>query len=96
MKEAEARTLDFLEIANIQLVSVSQRELTTGLQAFDRYGRDRYPDSDRNSALNLADCFHYAVTTFHHVAPILTKDGGFARSDVKTENCRSTIILYSA
>jgi ribonuclease VapC len=52
------------------------------LQAFERYGRHRYPVNDRNSALNLADCFHYASATSRG-ASILTKDTGFALTDLE-------------
>ena len=83
MVEAEARVQEFIEAAGIQLLSIGPRELPTALQAFERYGRRRYPDSERNSALNLADCFHYATAKSCR-APILTKDAGFALTDVAT------------
>ncbi len=83
MAEAEARVQEFTEAAGIQLLSIGPRELPTALQAFERYGRHRYPDSERNSALNLADCFHYATAKACR-APILTKDAGFALTDVAT------------
>jgi ribonuclease VapC len=83
MAEAEARVQEFLEAAEVQVLSISSGELTAALQAFDRYGRHRYPDAERNSALNLADCFHYATAKSCKV-PILTKDAGFALTDVAT------------
>jgi ribonuclease VapC len=83
MVEAEARVQEFIEAAGIQVLSIGPRELPAALQAFERYGRHRYPDSERNSALNLADCFHYATAKSCH-APILTKDAGFALTDVVT------------
>jgi len=83
MAEAEARVQEFLELCSIQVVSVSTRETTIALQAFDRYGRHRYPENDRNSALNLADCFHYAAAKAYR-APILTKDAGFSMTDIET------------
>ena len=83
MVEAEARVQEFIEAAGIQLLSIEPRELPTALQAFERYGRHRYPDSERNSALNLANCFHYATAKSCR-APILTKDAGFALTDVAT------------
>ncbi|MFA1624034.1 type II toxin-antitoxin system VapC family toxin [Rhizobium mongolense] len=39
--------------------------------------------SNRNSALNLADCFHYAAAKAGKM-PILTRDAGFALTDLKT------------
>lgn len=82
MQEAEARVTEFLELCGIRIVETSQAELPIALQAFDRYGRHRYPDADRNSALNLADCFHYANAKAQR-APILTKDVGFALTDIE-------------
>jgi ribonuclease VapC len=84
MAESEARVQEFLEAAGIQVLSISSGELTAALQAFDRYGRHRYPDSERNSALNLADCFHYATAKSYRSSPILTKDAGFALTDLAT------------
>lgn len=83
MQEAEARVVEFLELCGIEVVQTSQAELPIALQAFDRYGRHRYPDADRNSGLNLADCFHYA-TAKANKTPVLTKDAGFGLTDVET------------
>ncbi len=83
MAEAESRVQEFLEAAGVQVVSITPREIPAALQAFERYGRHRYPDSERNSALNLADCFHYATAKSCR-APILTMDAGFALTDVAT------------
>lgn len=83
MAEAEARVREFLEAAEVQVLSISSGELTAALQAFDRYGRHRYPVTERNSALNLADCFHYAAAKSRRL-PILTTDQGFALTDVAT------------
>lgn len=83
MGEAEARVQEFIEAADIQVLPIGQRDVPTALQAFERYGRHRYPDNERNSALNLADCFHYATAKFCR-ARILTKDAGFALTDIAT------------
>ncbi|PSH63800.1 VapC toxin family PIN domain ribonuclease [Phyllobacterium brassicacearum] len=88
MAEAEARVREFLEMAQVDVLSVESEELTSALQAFDRYGRHRYPDIERNSALNLADCFHYAAAKSYR-APILTKDAGFALTDLETIGVRN-------
>lgn len=81
MAEAEARIKDFLEQARVEIVPLGMEELALALQAFDRYGRHRYPDSERNRALNLADCFHYACAKSNG-ASILHKDPGFTFTDV--------------
>lgn len=83
MAEAESRVREFLELARVDVLPVETGELTSALQAFDRYGRHRYLDTERNSALNLADCFHYASAKANG-APILTKDAGFALTDIGT------------
>ncbi|GLS29477.1 Uncharacterized protein, contains PIN domain [Mesorhizobium albiziae] len=88
MAEAAARVQEFLATAEIRVLPVSTDELSAALQAFDRYGRHRYPDADRNNALNLADCFHYAAAKSNGV-PILTKDAGFALTDIATAGART-------
>lgn len=81
MAEAETRVNEFLEQARVGTTSLGRGELAVALQAFDRYGRHRYPESERNRALNLADCFHYACAKSHG-ASILHKDTGFALTDI--------------
>jgi ribonuclease VapC len=83
MAEAELRVQDFLKTVNIEVLPISDHDLSTALQAFERYGRHHYPANNRNNALNLADCFHYASAKSHR-APILTKDVGFALTDLET------------
>ncbi|MHC1550030.1 type II toxin-antitoxin system VapC family toxin [Phyllobacterium sp. K27] len=83
MTEARSRVQDFLDATQINVLPVSNDNLSGALQAFEQYGRHRYPATDRNSSLNLADCFHYATAKAQHV-PILTKDGGFALTDLET------------
>ena len=83
MREAEARILEFIETAGVDIVSVSAMELSAALRAFDRYGRHRYPEADRNKALNLADCFHYACAKARRM-PILHKDAGLALTDAQS------------
>lgn len=83
MAEAQVRVQEFLDLANIRMLPITIEELGPALKAFERYGRHHYPDIDRNKALNLADCFHYAVAKSQQ-APILTKDIGFALTDVAT------------
>ena len=84
--EATARVDEFLRHARIEIVPVGQKELALALQAFDRYGRHPYAGTDRNRALNLADCFHYACAKSHSV-PMLHKNLGFGLTDLT--NARS-------
>lgn len=81
MEEAELRIQEFLDAARVKQLVVSEEDRKLALRAFDRYGRHRYSDAERNKALNLADCFHYAVAKANRV-PILTKDEGFAMTDL--------------
>ncbi len=80
MDEAEAHMEAFVRTAGIVVLPITDRERQIALRAFDLYGRHRYPDADRNRALNLADCFHYA-TAMNRGVPILSKDDGFALTD---------------
>lgn len=83
MADAASQVKEFLDIAYIEVLPLTNLEMSLSLEAFDQYGRHRYPDKNRNSALNLADCFHYSSAKLNHV-PILTKDAGFALTDIKT------------
>jgi len=83
--EAEARVRKFLSASGIQIVGIAPEELTLALLAFDRYGRHRLPPEDRNRALNLADCFHYACAKSRGL-PILHKDLGLKMTDVASVN----------
>lgn len=87
MSEAAARVQEFLEQARTAVLPVATEDLQFAVQAFDRYGRHRYPEKDRNQALNLADCFHYACAKSHD-APILHKDSGFRLTDVRSAPLR--------
>lgn len=47
MSEAEARIAEFLQESDIETVPLGMEELALALQAFDRYGRHRYPEGER-------------------------------------------------
>lgn len=83
MAQAEAHVREFLATAGVELISVSPEELSVALSAFDRHGRHRYPESQRNMGLNLADCFHYACAKARDV-PVLHKDPGLAATDIRS------------
>ena len=89
MNVAEQEVQSFLDTAEIIVLPNVPADLPDALQAYDRYGRHRYPDIERNKALNLADCFHYASTKAQG-AEILTKDAGFALTDLPTVAHRNT------
>lgn len=81
MAEAEARLREFLAQAEVEVVPLSMDEFSAALRAFERYGRHRYPEAERNRALNLADCFHYASAKTQGI-PMLHKDQGLALTDL--------------
>jgi len=84
MIEAEALVANFLSLAKVEVLEISPTDASIALSAFERYGRHRFPNTaDRNRALNLADCFHYASATSRSM-PILTTDGAFALTDLRT------------
>jgi ribonuclease VapC len=74
--KANALIADLLEASDVAIVPVSQSDISNALEAFDRFGRHRYADKDRNRGLNIAECFHYA-TAKAHGGEILTLDVGF-------------------
>lgn len=82
MDEAKAIVQDFLEIAGIIVLSIGAEEEALALDVFQRNGRHRFGEGERNLALNMADCFHYAVAKLNKV-PILTMDIGFEATDVQ-------------
>ena len=51
--EAEADVREFLELAGIRAVPITEREAATALAAFSRYGKGR----GHPAQLNLGDCF---------------------------------------
>lgn len=81
MVEAEVAT--FLGLGDIETLPITPDDLALALVAFDRHGRHRVVDPrQRNKALNLADCFHYATAKSRRI-PMLTIDEGFAATDLQ-------------
>ncbi len=83
---AAARTavLDFLAAASVDIVPVTEPELTTALEAFSRYGKGQ----GHPAQLNMGDCFAYAVARNHRAA-MLFKGGDFARTDIEPARPRT-------
>jgi ribonuclease VapC len=77
----ELKVRAFLATASIEVIPLTLDHLSPALDAFDRYGRHRLPESERNKALNLGDCFHYAVARRAGTG-ILHKDAGLALTDL--------------
>ncbi len=77
VEEAEADVREFLEVAAIRAVSITEREAETALAAFSRYGKGR----GHPAQLNLGDCFAYAVAKNHRTA-LLFKGEHFDKTDI--------------
>lgn len=78
---AESDVRDFLGAASINVIPLTLDHLSPALDAFNRYGRHRLPEDERNKALNLGDCFHYAAARRAGTG-ILHKDAGLALTDL--------------
>lgn len=81
MSEARAVVREFVMVAGIDVLPVEPEDEALALAIFETNGRHTVGDAERNRALNMADCFHYAVAKRHGV-PILTKDAGFLSTDL--------------
>ena len=75
--EAEADVREFLELAGIRAVPITEREAATALAAFSRYGKGR----GHPAQLNLGDCFAYAIAKNHRAA-LLFKGEDFDKTDI--------------
>jgi ribonuclease VapC len=75
--EAEADVREFLGVAAIRAVSITESEAETALSAFSRYGKGR----GHPAQLNLGDCFAYAMAKNHRTA-LLFKGDDFSKTDI--------------
>ena len=75
--EAEADVREFLGVAAIRAVSITEREAETAFAAFSRYGKGR----GHPAQLNLGDCFAYAMAKNHRTA-LLFKGDDFSKTDI--------------
>jgi ribonuclease VapC len=66
----------FLAEAQIQLVDVNRSHVDLACEAFRRYGRGRHP-----AALNIGDCFAYALAKATG-EPLLYSGDDFSRTDI--------------
>jgi ribonuclease VapC len=76
--DAAAREFDlFLHRARIEIVPVDAAQAEAARSAWRRYGKGRHP-----AALNLGDCFSYALA--HSVGePLLAKGTDFAKTGIQ-------------
>jgi ribonuclease VapC len=74
--DAQALVRDFLREAEIQVVPIADHHADLAVIAFARFGKGRH-----KAALNLGDCFGYAVAKAAN-APILFVGEDFSRTDL--------------
>ena len=77
VEEAEEDVREFLGVAGVRTVSITEREAETALAAFSRYGKGR----GHPAQLNLGDCFAYALAKNHRTA-LLFKGDDFDKTDI--------------
>jgi ribonuclease VapC len=78
VEEAEADVREFLALAGIRVITITDKEATTTLGAFARYGKGR----GHPAQLNLGDCFAYAVAKNYRTA-LLFKGEDFDKTDIR-------------
>ena len=78
VEEAEQDVGEFLGLAGVRIVSVTDEEAHTALVAFSRYGKGR----GHPAQLNLGDCFAYAVAKNHRTT-LLFKGEDFDKTDLR-------------
>ncbi|MGL5859074.1 MAG: type II toxin-antitoxin system VapC family toxin [Angustibacter sp.] len=67
-----------IKTAGVAIDPVSAEQARLAVDAWRRFGRGRHP-----AALNLGDCFAYAMARAHGI-PLLFKGEDFRRTDVAT------------
>jgi ribonuclease VapC len=67
----------FAKTSNVTTIAFDERHYHAAEQAFDRFGKGRHP-----AALNMGDCFSYAVAAIAK-APLLFKGLDFGQTDLK-------------
>ena len=73
-----ARTVaqSFIELNDLKLASIGERELELATQAYAEFGKGRHP-----AALNMGDCFAYACAKANR-ARLLFKGDDFTKTDI--------------
>jgi ribonuclease VapC len=79
VEEADGDVREFLTVAGVRAVSITEREAETALAAFARYGKGR----GHPAQLNLGDCFAYAMAKNHRTA-LLFKGEDFGKTDISS------------
>lgn len=69
--------IDYLAVAEIQMVAVAPETAMLAMDAFERYGKGRH-----KAGLNFGDCFAYACAR-HFRMSLLYKGSDFALTDIE-------------
>lgn len=77
-RDPTAILLEFYQEFEIELIPFAVKHLTWFSHAFTRYGRGRHP-----AALNMGDCFTYAITKAAGL-PLLFVGNDFLQTDLKS------------
>ena len=77
VEEAEQDVGEFLALAEVRTVPITDMEAHTALAAFSRYGKGR----GHPAQLNLGDCFAYAVAKNYRTS-LLFKGEDFDKTDL--------------
>jgi ribonuclease VapC len=77
--EAEDDVREFLRMAGVRTVPITEQEAETALLAFARYGKGRAHPAQ----LNLGDCFAYAVAKNRRTT-LLFKADDFSKTDIRS------------
>jgi ribonuclease VapC len=72
-----AAVLDYMAIADIELLEVPADTAVSAVDAFHNYGKGRH-----KAGLNFGDCFAYACAR-HFGMPLLYKGSDFALTDIE-------------
>lgn len=76
VRSARAAVQSFVELNELELVGIGERELELATQAYAEFGKGRHA-----AALNLGDCFAYACAKANR-ATLLFKGDDFAQTDI--------------
>ena len=77
VEQATEEVREFLDLAGVRAVSITDQEAHTALTAFSTYGKGR----GHPAQLNLGDCFAYAMAKNHRIA-LLFKGEDFDKTDI--------------
>ena len=77
VEQAAEEVREFLDLAGVRAVSITDQEAYTALTAFSTYGKGR----GHPAQLNLGDCFAYAMAKNHRIA-LLFKGEDFDKTDI--------------